>query len=65
MVLCLGECSQAALEGKKAVASKVYERALRSSKETEARKSWRKLFKDAEKELREERVLDQGVFISQ
>ena len=65
MVLCLGECSQAASEGKKTVAAKVYERALRTSKETEARKSWRKLFKDAEKELRDERDLDKGLFISQ
>ena len=65
MVLCLGECPQAASEGKKTVAAKMYERAQRTSKDTDAKKTWRKLFKEAEKELREERELDKGLFISQ
>ena len=59
----LGECSREAAAGRGAVALKVMEMAKRSSKETSARKEWRKLVKSAEAELKEEREQDKELWL--
>ena len=65
LIALLEKCATLAEDGKHSTAHKVYERALRSAEESSENKTWRKLYKAADKELREERDLDRGVVLNQ
>ena len=65
LIALLEKCATLAEEGKHSTAHKVYERALRSAEESSESKTWMKLYKAADKELREERDLDRGIVLNQ